>query len=823
MTSPYVALFTEHRSARIPNLWDWQREVLDIMPPDGDAAIELPTGTGKTVVGLLVGEYHRSQRGRVAYLTGTKQLAQQVERQASDLSVPIVRFQGQKDTWRRRDVRAYNFGEAVGVMNYWAYFNARPGVESADLLILDDVHLLEGRLRDMFTLSVPAESDLFEAVLRIVYERCPYYSVAGDLLQGMKPPGPPEMVAFPDSLDLAADVRAVIDASLVEGTPEWWSWQQIRRRLGVCCWLVSPRAFTVTPFIPPAQTLEHFERPSRRLYMSATIGEVGDLRRRLGTPPFTKITAQVQPQQGQRFVVLGDALTPPTADELVDYLTPMLDEERKTLWLAARRTTAAELVTALSGARREPVLRLDGDNGADEEFSELDTGHLVTAGRYDGLDFPGDSCRLEVVPEVPVATSELEEWASAYLRDAAFADSRFVQRVVQALGRCNRTEHDRALYLLTDPEFVARFSRRSVIDQLPPSEYSDIRDALDRSDDGFWPSMEAAYAFLRGEDPPHDARAHRTATPPEIGDAALEVDGFHALWRLDHQRAADLFDRAAAASAMSAEYRSFWLAMRSLVLQEAAELGDASAATGSIAALRAAATAGAFSTFFTRLRLAESRRAGEAVGPVVDAPERLYTAWDTLIARLGAEGPSFDRWCTRLRRDLSEGTHDEVAIAVARVGSELLGLSSHTPRATAGEHDADWEYGAPHRVIAFEVKLAPDARRVVIGDIDQAEGAVRAAAEQTGADVAGILLTPWAEADPNAVARTDAVRLLRIDVMLDYVDALLATIREYRRGWMPSSAVRGSRREALGNRVPEVEAMWKAHAAADTWIDSVSG
>ena len=64
--------------------------------------------------------------------------------------------------------------------------------------------------------------------------------------------------------------------------------------------------------------------------------------------------------------------------------------------------------------------RLVGENGEDEPFAAAEAGHLVTAGRYDGLYFPGAACRIEILPEIPIATSDLEEFTSAYLRDAPF-------------------------------------------------------------------------------------------------------------------------------------------------------------------------------------------------------------------------------------------------------------------------------------------------------------------------------------------------------------------------------------------------------------------
>ena len=112
----YAELFAHHRSPKIRKLWPWQGEALAAYGEvTGDAAVELPTGTGKTLIGLLAGEDFRATADRpVAYLAGNKQLARQIERQARDHGFPVVRFQDSKGTWSQRDVRAYNFARAIG-------------------------------------------------------------------------------------------------------------------------------------------------------------------------------------------------------------------------------------------------------------------------------------------------------------------------------------------------------------------------------------------------------------------------------------------------------------------------------------------------------------------------------------------------------------------------------------------------------------------------------------------------------------------------------------------------------------------------------------
>lgn len=52
-----------------------------------DIAFELPTGTGKTGVGLLVGEWARTSGKRVAYLSLTNQLAGQVIAEGKKLGI----------------------------------------------------------------------------------------------------------------------------------------------------------------------------------------------------------------------------------------------------------------------------------------------------------------------------------------------------------------------------------------------------------------------------------------------------------------------------------------------------------------------------------------------------------------------------------------------------------------------------------------------------------------------------------------------------------------------------------------------------------------
>lgn len=817
--SRYAAVFERLAPVEFDELWPWQLEVLSRVPEDeaSDVAIELPTGSGKTVVALLIAEEFRERTGKpIAYLTGTKQLTQQVNSEADRLGVPAVAFQGSKREWPDAAVTDYEFGAAIGVMNFWNYFNESPGVGPAGLLILDDVHLTEGPLRDFFTVTIGASDELFSTLLRRIQSRFPYYTLINDVLDGLSPQAPAEMLSPLDSVDLADGVRSLLDAHLVEGTSAWWSWKRIRLHIASCCWLVSPRGFTITPWLPPSQTVDHFADPERRLYLSATVGDSEDLRRRIGCGPLTKITADVAPEQGRRYVAIVRTSEDQVPEQIVEAIEPLITETGKALWLCARNATAdrLEVAAAFHGLPGQ-ALRLREDNGAAEAFARSTTGQLICAGRYDGMDFPDEACRLEVLPEAPVATTDLEEFISAYLRDAQFARARFAQRVAQALGRCNRTETDRAVYLLCGARFATELGTRHGLAQLPAGLRPEVYAAVRRAGQSVDEVLSEASAFLAGED--FDGPSTPSLPDPANGaPSGQEVAGVHCLWGEDYAGAADRFQRVADGVDGAREYRGFWLAMTAMALTLAEHrFGDRGSGRKAVAAVAQAIAVGPSNTFFSRLRASQVRaeRREHVIG--VDA-DRVFAAWDALLDRQGT-GKRFEEWRSAVLVDLNGDDHDGVARRCAELG-RLLGLSAEAPQATQGEHDAIWDLTEPRCRLLFEVKLAPKRRKLVIGDVDQLEGAVRAASDGGKVAAKGILLTPHAEIDDKAAARMRTTAALGTSAFSSYAECLLDLLAEYAGGWAQDAEDRDRARAAIEPRLVDPHDLYVAVNPGQVWV-----
>ena len=368
-----------------------------------------------------------------------------------------------------------------------------------------------------------------------IQARFGYYGIINDLLEGIIPALPAEMLSPLDSLEAAREVGASSTRSLEDGAQPGGR-GDARAHAQACCWLVSARGLTITPWIPPSQIIEHFAEPERRLYLSATVGDLNDLRRRIGCPPVERVTAAVPPRQGKRFVGLR-ASRPGT--DARGYRPEAQPPTRRTPQgpvavrpVLHRRSVQAALTTSELGN----VRRLQADNGAADRLRcERRRSAPVCAGRYDGWTSPPIPA-LEILPEIRSPPAKLEDSSAPTSATRHLPAPRFAQRVAQALGRCNRGEADRAAYLLWDPGFFAALGNRRGLDAADGGTRRTFR--------GRAPQRRPGCVVAGGSDDSSTVRNPSTTAATASGDIApqrppgMSLTGVR-LWSEDYRGAAE--------------------------------------------------------------------------------------------------------------------------------------------------------------------------------------------------------------------------------------------------------------------------------------------
>ncbi len=619
-----------------------------------DIGVELPTGAGKTLIALLIADDALERGLSVAYLTGTRQLSNQVLEQAATLpGLDAYQFSGKN--YPASQLLAYNQAEALGVMNYWVYFNSSPKVETADVVIFDDAHLAEQSLSGMFTLRIDRQPglgvELYRLLCQLILQSAPgMYPTLQALHDGAAPnTSPPELIAFADWAAVAPAAHQALEkadlASLENGAQ--FVWRTIRPYLRRCGVLIGPTSIEIRPYHTPTQTIPGYARSKERVYLSATLGQAGDIQRRLGTHRVatTAPIAADEKRLGRRTFLINPTLTGALEGATWSFAMDQVREAAKhssgrVAWLCASNAEADAVTERLEEGGYSVFRLRAGDDSAVDRWKTRPFAHLVTAGRFDGLDFPDDVCRLVIIPTVPAASTEFERFVVAYLGDASYMRYRIGQRLTQALGRANRTPTDAALYLGLDPAFGPALSEPAVQAALGV----DVRAAVGQGfllHGGPWePVAKAAGAFWDDKTVPAPAAAEGTATTRrtrpgrqatgigQVDSAAEEVTAATQLWMGNFAGSLDAANAAATLldEKSELEHAAFWKYVQAHAHYEQ---GGPAGSDQAEAALLSAVEAAPQTAWFVRLQRTLNAMSGRPAVPTHG--DRFFLSWDEWI------------------------------------------------------------------------------------------------------------------------------------------------------------------------------------------------
>lgn len=446
-----------------PDVMPHQKEILEAYAAkhqsSADLALQLPTGSGKTLVGLLIADWRRAKFGdRAVYLCPTKQLVAQTVKQARDhYGIDAVALAGTKDRFPPADTTAYKTGAAVAVTTYSGLFNTHPFFEDPDLILIDDAHAAENYIAGMWSMSIEAGTPLHSALAEFLKPHLDpqeHSRLIGDW-SGSADATWVEKLPSPQVDDLSAEMTSIIDAYARDGDL-YFKWSLLRSHLDACHVYLGSREILIRPLIPPTMAHGPFSRAKQRIFMSATLGAGGDLERLSGRRKIERLPAPEGFQSagvGRRFFVFPSL--------------SLTGEETEALRIEMqKRAGRSVILTPSSPQADEHIGRIGKDLGgfgiftADDieadktPFVSSPKAVAVLANRYDGIDFPGDECRLLSVDGLPRAMNAQERFVMSKMGAGALYNERIQTRVLQAIGRCTRALQDRSTVFVTGTELV---------------------------------------------------------------------------------------------------------------------------------------------------------------------------------------------------------------------------------------------------------------------------------------------------------------------------------------------------------------------------------
>lgn len=493
-----------------------------------DLVIKQNTGGGKTVVGLLAAQSSLNEGvGPAAYLTPDTYLAKQVIDEANHLGLAVT-----------DDPRSVQFrsGNAILVCTFEKVVNGRstfglagsPYVTRIGTVVVDDAHAALIAARKQFTLNVPVGHPAYDKAISVfgpeLKRQSPRHGAAlvgGDRCAPMRVP-------FWSWAEKHQRITALIADSAEDRSEKGvhFSWPLLADHLGLAVATISNRGLQLRTPCPPIDEIPAFHRATRRIYLTATLADDGVLVTELGADADsvrTPITPERASDLGDRLILAPAALNPGIVDDTVRAMARQFSRGDRT-GDGQAGADPINVVVLVPGDRAaegwadhaDHVLHVtDMKPIIDRMVKGEHLGVVVLVNKYDGVDLPGDACRLLIVDGVPTPLDPGEQREAGALAGSRSMRTRKIQRIEQGMGRGIRDAEDYCAVLLLGSELGLSLVDPADLNFFSPATRAQIgfsqRLAHIIEGEGLDAVREALDLFLNRDEDLKDASSRATA------------------------------------------------------------------------------------------------------------------------------------------------------------------------------------------------------------------------------------------------------------------------------------------------------------------------
>lgn len=252
-----------------------------------------------------------------------------------------------------------------------------------------------------------------------------------------------------------ADTVAWILAKHKDAKGIKFAWPVIGDLLADCLCVVSGTQLQIAPYQPPLHLFGTFDRAPHRIFMSATVADDSFLVRGLGVTEAAVNAPLRDPAErwsGEKMILIPSLIDETLDDaEIIHIFAPPVAKRTHgvvalcpTFAHTARWESEGALVVKRETIEEE-VGRLRSGDGAQTR---------VVANRYDGIDLPDDTCRIQILDSSPRPESLLDRYVASVREGSDSTLQRTTRAIEQGLGRAVRGEKDFCVILLIGPDLV---------------------------------------------------------------------------------------------------------------------------------------------------------------------------------------------------------------------------------------------------------------------------------------------------------------------------------------------------------------------------------
>lgn len=407
--------------------------------------IKMNTGSGKTVVGLLILKSCLNEgKGPAVFITPDNYLAQQVIHEAKALGIPATNDYNSPRFLQGKEILVVNIHTLVNGLSAFGVGDAGIKIRIGSIII-DDAHACLETIEEQFTVSIPSNTDSYKTIYKLL---------RNSLLQQSEP-RTLELENYDPSIQMLApfwawqsNISEISKALISEKTLDHlkFKWPLIKDSLKLSRCVVSSSKIEISPHCIPINAIPSIEHAQRKIFMTATLADDSVLASHFGITnedSYKAICPDSFGDIGDRMILMPQVINP-----------ELSDEDIKNLCIAAKQEI--NVVVIVPSDHRANFWRDCADlvlnkNNIQDGIQTLKTEKprlAVLVNRYDGIDLPNDACRLLVIDGLPDVRRMIDKIEEGILLGTDRLSTLTIQRIEQGMGRGVRSNDDFCAVLL---------------------------------------------------------------------------------------------------------------------------------------------------------------------------------------------------------------------------------------------------------------------------------------------------------------------------------------------------------------------------------------
>ncbi len=411
--------------------------------------IKMNTGSGKTVVGLLILQSCLNEgKGPAVYAVPDNYLVTQVCEEAQKLGIKVT---GDRDDYLYTEKKSILVTTIHSIVNGRSVFGMRQtGNYPIGTILLDDVHACLDAITSQFSISIPSSHELYNQIIEVFSAEWKNYN-KNSYSKIVESCDPTQLAIMPfwvwqDKYNEVNDLLSKYNNDEESNKCIFFSLPLLENTLQNCDCFISSRGIEIIPEGISISKITSFVNAQRRIFMSATLSDDSVFVSAIGLHK-EDISKIIVPENandiGDRLILFPKHLNNKITN----------DEIKEKLFNISEKHNVVVIVPSFEKARFwDPEgTRTVNKERIEAAVAALKNRHIglcVFVNRYDGIDLPDDACRVLVIDGLPPLKNEKEKYIQSIDPSSSILIKEQIQRIEQGMGRGVRSNSDSCCIIL---------------------------------------------------------------------------------------------------------------------------------------------------------------------------------------------------------------------------------------------------------------------------------------------------------------------------------------------------------------------------------------